>query len=135
MAQQPEIQILLQQKLREMRELTELSTLTAELARAIDRKDDVSIKLTLAMRQEPLLRLEEIRRLIERWLTSLPEEKAIHMAELLNGGETEIPEEKPLQQQILANYRMAAKIQELDQRISLRTIGRRSFYHTYTATE
>lgn len=135
MTQQPEIQILLQQKLREMRELTELSTLTAELASAIDRKDDVSIKLTLAMRQEPLLRLEEIRSLIERWLASLPQEKAIHMAELLNGGEAETPEEKPLQQQITANYRMMAQIQELDKRISLRSVGRHSFYLTYTAAE
>lgn len=129
--QQTEIQILLQQKLREMRELTELSTLTTELARAIDRKDDVSIKMVLAMRQEPLLRLEEIRQLIERWLGSLPQDKAIHMAELLNGGEAESPEEEPLQQQIVANYRMMSQIQELDKRISLRSAGRHSFYFTY----
>lgn len=135
MAQQLEIQILLQQKLREMRELTELSTLTAELARAIDRKDDISIKMVLAMRQEPLLRLEEIRRLIEQWLTSLPQDKAIHMAELLNGGEAENPEEEPLQQQIAANYQKMSQIQELDKRISLRSAGKRSFYLTYTSAE
>lgn len=123
-------EMLLQKKKQAIR-LNEVSDLTNQLAQACDRKDEVSIKLVMSMRQEPLLRLTEIDEEIRNWLESVPEETAIRMAELLNGAEPEKPEEKALSAQVDSNRRLLERIMSLDKTISARMGGKRSFYATF----
>ena len=47
-------------KRKEYMKLSELSDLTEQLAQATDRRDEVSAKMLVAMRQQPLLELHEI---------------------------------------------------------------------------
>jgi len=128
---QPELDILLQQKKKEMRQLNEVSNLTVELAQSLDRRDDVTTKMVLSMRQEPLLHLQESRNTLERWIQTLPVEKAIRVAELLNGEKAKTSEEEPVCAQIEANKRLLERIVALDERLSLRTGGKHSFYKKF----
>ncbi len=126
-----ELNEMLQQKRKQMLRLNEVSDLTSQLAQAFDRKDEVSVKMLLSMRQEPILRLEEIEEEIRDRLASLPEESAIRIAELLNGAEPETPAEDALSAQVEKNRRLLERIVSLDKVISARVGGRHSFYETF----
>ena len=54
--------------------LGEVYDLTQQLAQAVDRRDEVSTKMLLGMRQEPLLELQEIEETVRQGVLSQPEE-------------------------------------------------------------
>lgn len=54
-----------QQKRKAYMKLDELFDLTGQLAQAVDRRDEVSAKMLLGMRQQPLLDLQEIEETIQ----------------------------------------------------------------------
>ncbi len=122
---------LVQQKRKQMIRLNEVAELTTQLSQAFDRRDEVSVKMLLSMRQEPILRLEETEEEIRGWLESLPEESAIRFAELLNGAEPKAPEENALSIQVEKNRRLLERIVSLDKLISARVGGRYSFYEKF----
>ncbi|NCC66734.1 MAG: hypothetical protein EOM14_00880 [Clostridia bacterium] len=111
--------------------LIELSDITKQLADAVDRKDEVSVKIMLSMRQAPLLELMETETWIKDALQALPEEEAIRMGELLAGAEASSPEEKALCDKISQNKRLLGSISEMDRRISEKIDKKRSFYNTF----
>ncbi len=122
---------MLLQKRKQMMRLNEVEDLTKQLGQALDRRDEVSVKMLIAMRQEPILRLEEIEGEIRGRLESVPEETAIRLAELLNGAEPDTPEEDALSAQVEKNRRLLERIVSLDKLISARVGGRYSFYRTF----
>ncbi len=122
---------MLLQKRKQMIRLNEVEDLTKQLGQALDRRDEVSVKMIIAMRQEPILRLEEIEGEIRGRLESVPEETAIRLAELLNGAEPDTPEEDALSAQVEKNRRLLERIVSLDKLISARVGGRYSFYRTF----
>ncbi len=122
---------MLLQKRKQMIRLNEVEDLTKQLGQALDRRDEVSVKMLIAMRQEPILRLEEIEGEIRGRLESVPEETAIRLAELLNGAEPDTPEEDALSAQVEKNRRLLERIVSLDKLISARVGGRYSFYRTF----
>jgi len=126
-----ELKEMLLQKRKQMIRLNEVEDLTKQLGQALDRRDEVSVKMLIAMRQEPILRLEEIEGEIRSRLESVPEETAIRLAELLNGAEPETPEEDALSAQVEKNRRLLERIVSLDKLISARLGGRYSFYRTF----
>lgn len=111
--------------------LIELSDITKQLADAVDRKDEVSVKIMLSMRQAPLLELMETETWIKDSLQDLPEEEAIRIGEILAGAEASSPEEKALCDKISQNKRLLGSISEMDKRISEKIDKRRSFYNTF----
>lgn len=115
--------------------LTELVGLTEELAQAVDRKDQISVKMVLSMRQEPCQRLQETDTAIREKLLKAPEDEAIRLSALLNGQPAESPREEALCQQVVQNSRLLKKITELDRQVSLRLGGKRSFYKKYREAE
>lgn len=126
-----EIEKLRQLKKRQYLLLTELDGLTGQLAQATDRKDQVSVKMVLAMRQGPMAQLQEIEDTIRAQLQAMPEDVAIRMGALLNGKAAQGPEEEELCKQVAQNQRILQKVTELDQRISLRLGGKRSIYQKF----
>lgn len=120
-----------QLKKRQFLLLTEVSDLTEQLAQAVDRVDQVSVKMVLSMRQEPCTRLQETEDTIQAKLLSLPEEDAIRMSELLNGAQAESQREEALCWQVAQNRRILEKLTETDRRVSLRLGGKGSFYKKY----
>ena len=121
---------LIQQKKR-FSTLTDISTMTEQLAEALDRSDEVSVQVLLSMRQEPLSHLEEIQNNLRRDLHALPEEEAIYLHTLLGGGPAKTPIEQQLADQVATNMRVLQRITALDQRISITMGGSESYYTKY----
>ena len=67
--------------------LNELADLTQQLGQSIDRNDQVSIQLIIAMREEPLAKLQAADQALREQLEALPDrEEAGQLAAVLNGG-------------------------------------------------
>ncbi len=126
-----ELQNLCDWKRRQAKCLLEIGQLTDQLADALGRRDQVSVDMLLAMRQEPIGKAQELDEGIKSYLLTLSEEDAIRCSELLGGGEGETPEEKTLAKVSAQNRRTLERIREVDRRISLQVGGRRSFYESY----
>ena len=118
-------------KKRQYVSLVEVFDFTRQLAEAVDRHDEISVKITLSMRQEPLVELSELDDQIRAIVESQPEEYAIRLSELLSGAEAELPEERALSEQVLQNQRLLERIQEMDMSISRKIDPKRSFYNKY----
>lgn len=125
------VEQLLIKKKQQYVKLIELSDITKQLADAVDRKDEVSVKIMLSMRQAPLLELMETETWIKDELQALPEEEAIRMGEILAGAKASSPEETALCDKISQNKRLLGSISEMDRRISEKIDKRRSFYNTF----
>ena len=108
--------------------LTEFEDLTRQLAEAIDRRDEISVRMLLNMRGEPAHQMAEIDQQLRGSLLNLPVEDAIRAREILEGGEKERPEEEMLCRQVMQNRRLIQRCQEMDRRISLSMDNKRSFY-------
>ena len=78
-------------KRKEYMKLSELSDLTEQLAQATDRRDEVSAKMLVAMRQQPLLELHEIEETIREGVLHQEEEDAIRLSALMDGEEVSGP--------------------------------------------
>lgn len=111
--------------------LTDVATLTEQLAEAVGRSDEVSVQVVLSMRQEPLMHLVEIENGVRSGLLALTEEDAIEMSALLGGGAPTSPLEQKLADQIAMNARLLERITALDKRISLKMGGSESYYNKY----
>lgn len=120
-------------KRKEYMKLGELNDLTAQLAQSAERRDEVSTKMLLSMRQQPLLELQEIEDTIRQSLLAQPEEDAIRLSALLTGkGEVEPPilqEEEALRDLCEQNRRILDRVIQIDRRISMGMGGKRSYYN------
>lgn len=111
--------------------LTEFESITIQLGEAVDRRDEVSVRMLLNMRDEPANQLQEIDQYLRRRLLELPEDDAIRGRELLEGAPQEQPEEARLCAQVSQNQRLLKRCMELDRRINTRVGSNRSFYAKY----
>ena len=111
--------------------LMEIMDLTGQLAQAADRRDEVSVKMLISMRQEPLLVLQETEGEIREGLLGMEDGDAIRLSQLLSGAEGTSAEENALHEDIMRNRRLLEKIMELDKRVSMRMGGPRSFYNSF----
>lgn len=110
--------------------LNETYDLTKQLAEAVDRGDSVTIRMTMAMRREPLEALREARRSLEQQRDALSEEDARSLAELLNGAAAQSEEEIKLADQVAKNTRLLNRVIELDKVVNLKFSREKSHYHT-----
>lgn len=121
-------------KRKEYMKLSELSDLTEQLAQATDRRDEVSAKMLVAMRQQPLLELHEIEETIREGVLNQEEEDAIRLSALMDGEEVSGPlheEEQALREMCERNRRVMERIASVDRRVSLGLGGKRSFYNNF----
>ena len=108
--------------------LTEVLDLSRPLLQAVDRNDEVTVRMLLAMRGEPVHKLQLARQALEQQKRDLGEADGLRLAQLLNGEPPRSEEEKPLAQQAAANSRLLAQVLELDQRLNLKLTRGKSFY-------
>ena len=109
--------------------LLEVEDVTRQLAEALDRNDQVAARMLIAMRQDPLLQLEEVDRGEKHRRAALPEEDQARVGDLLRERVPQYDGESVFLEQADKTRHLLERVVELDRRISLRMAGDRSFYH------
>lgn len=109
--------------------LNELEDVTRQLGEAIDRNDQVSMQMLVAMREDPLEKLQAADVAVRDQLEALHDgDEATALAGMLNGGPPLQPGERTQQmlcEQVAANRRRLKQIMDLDKALSQR-LGRNS---------
>ena len=108
--------------------LGEVLDLTQQLAESLERSDQVSARMILAMRQDPILHLGEIDQACQARLQALAQEDQDRAAALRKGAEAHSSEERTFLEQAGRPRRLLERVVELDRRVSLRMAGENSFY-------
>lgn len=108
--------------------LNEVLDLSVQLAQALDRDDQVTIRMLISMRREPIAKLEQARNVLLEQKAALPPEDAQRLGELLNGGEAKSAEEIDLVNQMRANDKLLKQVLELDKRLNQKLTREKSIY-------
>ena len=107
--------------------LNEVEDLTHQIGQSIDRNDQVSLQMLIAMREEPLGKLQAADQAIRDQLELLTDKlEAAQLASMLNGGPPADPGVRAQQllcEQVASNNRRLKQIIELDRQLSQR-LGR-----------
>lgn len=108
--------------------LSEVMDVSQQLGEAMDRNDEISLRMLLALRQEPILGLEEVKRAIANRLEGLSPEDRKRLSELAGGAAPQGGEETAYSNQAGSVRRLLERVLELDQRLNRRIGGKDSFY-------
>ena len=112
--------------------LNELWDLTQQLGQSIDRNDQVSTQMLIAMREEPLEKLEAADQALRDQLEALPSgEESAGLAAMLNGGPPVDPAQRSQQmlcEQVGSNKRRLSQVMELDRILNQRMGREKSAY-------
>ncbi len=108
--------------------LSEVMDVSQQLGEAMDRNDEISLRMLLALRQDPILGLEEVKRAIANRLEGLPPEDRKRISELAGGAAPQEGEETAYSNQAGSVRRLLERVLELDQRLNRRIGGKDSFY-------
>lgn len=110
--------------------LIELDDLTSQLADAVSRQDQVSVRLFLSMRQEEIDRMLGYKAALRRHCAELPAQDGARLRLLLTGKPGDEPPDKvqALLKQVNTNRNLLEKICRADQSVSRRFGGSASFY-------
>ena len=108
--------------------LNEVLDLSVQLAEALDRDDQVTIRMLISMRREPIDKLKQARSVLLELKESLPAEDAQRLADLLNGADAQEKEEAELADQVRANKRLLEQVLELDKRLNYKLARENSIY-------
>lgn len=97
--------------------LHEVMDVTRQLAEAIDRNDDVSIRMVMAMRQEPIAAAAQADDRLHTLAAEAPEDERGQLASLLNGDEDAVPQsdlERALSERMAANRKALSEVRAVD---------------------
>ena len=108
--------------------LTEVQDLTRQLAESLDRNDQVSARMLVAMRQDPIRQLTEVDNGEKLRVGAFPEEGRERVEALRRGEPAREDGEQIFQDQAGKTRRLLEQVVELDRRVSLRMAGKQSFY-------
>ena len=108
--------------------LSEVWDLSQQMGQAMDRNDDVSVRLLMAMRQEPLLQLQELTQAVSLKTESLSPEERERVSALSRGAAPQGEEENTYHSHAGSVRRLLERIVELDERLNRRLAGENSFY-------
>lgn len=131
MVGQQDLALLLQWKKKQFLKFNEILSVTEQMVESMERNDRFSVSMLLTMREDPVRQAQEIQDQIGDYLLQMPEEDAIRANELLTGAENGQGMESALSNQVAQNRRLLDRIIHLDQFISQRLGGNRSFYATF----
>lgn len=109
-------------------QLSEVMDLSQQLGEAMDRNDQVSLRMLLSLRQDPVLQLAELKQSIDAKRSSLTQEERERLAALEAGAEPLDEGEATYVTQAGAARRLWERVIELDRRLSGRLAGSDSFY-------
>ncbi|NBI66755.1 hypothetical protein D1646_07980 [Pseudoflavonifractor sp. 60] len=108
--------------------LSEVMELSRQMGEALDRNDDVSVRMLLALRQDPILQLEELKQAIARKRDGLEPEEQDRLSALAAGASPKGESEESYTKQAGSARRLLERVVELDRRLSIRLGGKNSFY-------
>lgn len=109
--------------------LIEVQDVTRQLAESLDRNDQVSARMLIAMRQDPIRQLEEVDGGEKIRVSALAAEDRDRVAALRQGAQPREDSERVFLEQAAKTRRLLEQVVELDRRISVRMAGEQSFYH------
>lgn len=108
--------------------LTEVQDVTRQLAESLDRNDQVSARMLVAMRQDPIRQLAEVDNGEKLRLSAFPEEDRNRVEALRRGEPPREGGEQIFSEQAGKTRRLLEQVVELDRRTSMRMAGEQSFY-------
>ena len=108
--------------------LSEVMDLSRQMGEAMDRNDQVSVRMLLALRQDPILQLEELQRSIAVRTEGMSLEDRIRVADLGKGAAPQGEEESIYASQAGSVRRLLERVLELDRRLNQRIAGSGSYY-------
>lgn len=108
--------------------LSEVMDLTRQLGEALDRNDDVSLRMLISMRQEPILQLEEVKKAAALKREGLSPEELERVSALAAGASPREGEEGAYFEEAGRCRRLLERVLELDRRLNRRLAGENSFY-------
>ena len=109
--------------------LVALQDLTGQLAENLDRNDQVSVRMLVAMRQDPVRLLAEVDNSGKIRLAALSEEDRRRAGELLKEGQPRDDGERVFLEQAQKTRRLLEQVVAMDRRVSMKMAGENSFYH------
>lgn len=112
------------------RALSEVQDITRELLDAVDRQDQVSVRLFLSMRQEQINQLRDQKELLKKQCGGLPEEEGDLLRQILSGKKPAGVEGEALSLQVERNRALLERTLQADKALSRRLAGRESFYQS-----
>lgn len=110
--------------------LVEIEDVTRQLAESLDRNDQVSARMLVAMRQDPIRLLAEVSENARVRQGALPEEDGEALRGLLSGAPPSGDGQRIFQEQAGKTRRLLEQVVNMDRRVSLRMAGEHSFYQT-----
>ncbi|MCI8423638.1 MAG: hypothetical protein HFF50_08920 [Lawsonibacter sp.] len=109
--------------------LNEVQDLTQQIAESVDRNDQVSMEMLVAMRREPINKLEETEQALRDLAETYPDaELALELIALINGEPATKPAGRALEEQIASNRRRLTQILQLDRVLNKRMAREKSVY-------
>ena len=112
------------------RALSEVQDITRELLDAVDRQDQVSVRLFLSMRQEQINQLRDQKELLKKQCGGLPKEEGDLLLQILSGKKPAGVEGEALSLQVERNRALLERTLQADKALSRRLAGRESFYQS-----
>ncbi len=115
--------------------LIEIQDLTRQLAEGLDRNDQVSARMLVAMRQDPIRLLAEVDNSGKLRMETHSEEDRQRAAALLKGAAPEDDGQRIFQEQAQKTRRLLEQVVELDRRVSTKMAGKSSFYSAKSSSK
>lgn len=112
------------------RALSEVQDITRELLDAVDRQDQVSVRLFLSMRQEQINQLRDQKELLKKQCGGLTKEEGDLLRQILSGKKPAGVEGEALSLQVERNRALLERTLQADKALSRRLAGRESFYQS-----
>ena len=109
--------------------LDEVMDLSRQMGEALDRGDEVSMQVLLALRGEPILHLQEVDQTARSRRDSLATQDRQRLRELLDGAPPQGRGEALFTEQAGKARRLLERVVALDKQLSLRMSGEDSFYN------
>ena len=109
--------------------LAEVLDVSKQLAEALDRDDQVTLRMLVAMRGEPINKLRLTQAVLEEQKMGLSTEDSGRLTELLNGAPANEEAEEAIATQVQMNQRLLQQVLELDKVLSLKLAREKSFYN------
>lgn len=108
--------------------LCEVMNLTEQLAGAVDRQDQVSVQMLVAMRQEPVEQLRQAEERMREKRAGLSSKDLDQLEQVQAGGGENGGYGQMMADQQATNRRLLTRVIELDRRVSLKLCGNDSCY-------
>ena len=108
--------------------LNEVLDLSKQMGEALDRGDEVSMQMLLALRGDPILHLQEVDQTARSRRESLTPQDRQRLKELLDGAQPREQGEALFTEQSGKARRLLERVIGLDKQLSLRMSGKDSFY-------